>query len=69
MIGGSLSGAAFAFRDYREICRRAQMIMLDHQRNEATGFQGNGQTGKLVHGLLGWDKLAPESMALTRRRA
>jgi hypothetical protein len=65
MIGGSLSGAAFAFRDYREICRRAQMIMLDHQRrNEATGFQGNGQTGKLVHGLLGWDKLAPESMAL-----
>ena len=65
MIGGSLGGAAAAFRDYREICRRAQMVMLDNQRrNDATGFQANGQTGKLVHGLLGWDKLAPESMAL-----
>jgi hypothetical protein len=65
MIGGTLSGAAGAFRDYREICRRAQMIMLDSQRrSDATGFQANGQTGKLVHGLLGWDKLAPESMAL-----
>ena len=41
------------------------MIMLDSQRrSDATGFQANGQTGKLVHGLLGWDKLAPESMAL-----
>ncbi|MEN3340195.1 MAG: hypothetical protein V7647_3871 [Acidobacteriota bacterium] len=65
MIGGTLSGAAGAFRDYREICRRADMIMLDSQRrSDATGFQANGQTGKLVHGLLGWDKLAPESMAL-----
>lgn len=65
MIGGTLSGAATAFRDYREICRRSQMIMLDSQRRtDATGFQANGQTGKLVHGLLGWDKLAPESMAL-----
>ena len=65
MIGGTLSGAAGAFRDYREICRRAKMIMLDSQRrSDATGFQANGQTGKLVHGLLGWDKLAPESMAL-----
>src|SRR5262245_47684054 len=39
--------------------------MLDNQRrSDATGFQANGQTGKLVHGLLGWDKLAPESFAL-----
>ena len=29
-----------------------------------SGFQQNGDTGKLVHGLLGWDKLMPESMAL-----
>ena len=27
------------------------------------GFQQNGDAGKLVHGLLGWDKLMPESMA------
>jgi hypothetical protein len=65
MIGGTIGGAAADFRDYREICRRAEMIMLDNQRRaDATGFQANGQTGKLVHGLLGWDKLAPESFAL-----
>ncbi len=65
MIGGSIAGAASEFRDYRAICRRAEMIMLDNQRRtDSTGFQANGQTGKLVHGLLGWDKLAPESFAL-----
>jgi hypothetical protein len=65
MIGGTIAGAASEFRDYREICRRSEMIMLDNQRRtDTTGFQANGQTGKLVHGLLGWDKLAPESFAL-----
>ncbi len=65
MIGGSIAGAASEFRDYRAICRRTEMIMLDNQRRaDTTGFQANGQTGKLVHGLLGWDKLAPESFAL-----
>jgi len=39
--------------------------MLDHQRrDDDTGFQQNGDTGKRVHGLLGWDKVAPESMAM-----
>ena len=38
--------------------------MLDHQRRSAEGgFQENGNAGKLSHGLLGWDKLMPESMA------
>jgi hypothetical protein len=65
MNGGSISGQCQSFRDYREICRRAEMIMLDHQaRAEGDGFQQNGETGKLIHGLLGWDKLIPESMAL-----
>lgn len=65
MNAGSISGQAQSFRDYREICRRAEMIMLDHQsRSDAGGFQNNGDTGKLVHGLLGWDKLIPESMAM-----
>ena len=65
MIGGTIAGAASEFRDYREICRRSELIMLDNQRrSDNTGFQANGQTGKLVHGLLGWDKLAPESFAL-----
>ena len=49
----------------KAICERADIIMLDHQsRSDASGFQHNGQAGKLIHGLLGWDKLIPESMAL-----
>ena len=65
MNSGSIAGQAQSFRDYRQICRRAEMIMLDHQaRAEGDGFQQNGETGKLIHGLLGWDKLIPESMAL-----
>jgi len=63
MNGGGISGAEF--RDLREICQRAEIIMLDNQRRvDNTGFQANGVSGRLVHGLLGWDKLAPESMAM-----
>ncbi len=65
MNSGSISGQCQSFRDYKEICRRAEMIMLDHQaRSDASGFQHNGEAGKLIHGLLGWDKLIPESMAM-----
>ena len=65
MNSGSISGQCQSFRDYKEICRRADIIMLDHQaRSDATGFQHNGEAGKLIHGLLGWDKLIPESMAM-----
>jgi Hypothetical glycosyl hydrolase 6 len=65
MNSGSVTSQARSFRDLREICRRADIMMLDHQRrDDDTGFQQNGDTGKRVHGLLGWDKLAPESMAM-----
>src|ERR1035441_4204265 len=65
MNSGSISGQCQSFRDYKEICRRADIIMLDHQsRSDSSGFQHNGETGKLIHGLLGWDKLVPESMAM-----
>jgi hypothetical protein len=65
MNSGSLSGQSRNFRDYKEICRRAEIIMLDSQaRNDAEGFQQNGGIGKLIHGLLGWEKLIPESMAM-----
>jgi len=65
MNSGSISGQCQSFRDYRGICRRAEIIMLDHQaRSDAAGFQQNGETGKLIHELLGWDKLLPESMAM-----
>ena len=65
MNSGSVTSQARSFRDMREICKRAHIMMLDHQRrDDDTGFQQNGDTGKRVHGLLGWDKLAPESMAM-----
>ena len=65
MNSGSVTAQARSFRDLKEICRRADIVMLDHQRrDDETGFQQNGDTGKRVHGLLGWDKIAPESMAM-----
>ncbi len=65
MNSGSVSGQCESFRDCRAICARADIIMLDHQsRSDASGFQHNGEAGKLMHGLLGWDKLIPESMAM-----
>jgi hypothetical protein len=65
MNSGSVTQQARSFRDLREICKRADIMMLDHQRrDDDTGFQQNGDTGKRVHGILGWDKLAPESMAM-----
>jgi hypothetical protein len=65
MNSGSLEWQSESFRDLKEICKRAEIIMLDSQaRNDAGGFQQNADTGKLIHGLLGWDKLIPESMAM-----
>ncbi|HBQ81876.1 MAG TPA: Tat pathway signal protein [Bacteroidales bacterium] len=65
MNSGSVSGQARSFRDLKEICKRADILMLDSQaRSDAGGFQQNADTGKLIHGLLGWDKLIPESMAM-----
>jgi hypothetical protein len=65
MNSGSITSQAQSFRDFAEICKRTEFMLLDHQaRNDATGFQQNGDTGKLVHGLLGWDKLIAESMAM-----
>ncbi len=64
MNSGSPVDQSRSFRDLKKICERAEILMLDHQaRSDAGGFQDNGETGKLVHGLLGWNKLAPESMA------
>lgn len=65
MNSGSVTQQAKSFRDLREIARRAEILMLDHQRrDDDTGLQQNGDTGKRVHELMGWDKLAPESMAM-----
>jgi hypothetical protein len=65
MNSGSVTAQARSFRDLKAIGSRAAIMMLDHQRrDDDTGFQQNGDTGKRVHGLIGWDTLAPESMAM-----
>jgi hypothetical protein len=65
MNSGSVTAQARSFRDLKDIGSRAAIMMLDHQRrDDDTGFQQNGDTGKRVHGLIGWDRLAPESMAM-----
>ena len=65
MNGSGISGSASSFRDLKEICARAEMIMLDNQgRSDLGGFQENALAGKMLHSLLGWDKLIPESMAM-----
>ncbi|WP_431216535.1 beta-galactosidase trimerization domain-containing protein [Puia sp. P3] len=64
MNSGSVSGQSRSFRDFAAIAKRADIIMLDDQaRTDSGGFQHNGEVGKLIHGILGWDKLIPESMA------
>ena len=72
MNSGSVTYQSLVFRDFREIVKRSQFLLLDHQqRNTSSGFQGfqeNGDTAKLVNGLLGWNKTAIESMALYQAR-
>ncbi len=56
------------FRDVKAICERSEMVLLDHQgRNASEGFENNADAGKRLHGLLGWDKFIPESMAMYTR--
>jgi hypothetical protein len=65
MNGGGVSGQSASFRDMKEICGRAEMIMLDNQsRSDTWGLQENALAGKLVRSVLGWDKVMPESMAM-----
>ncbi len=64
MNSGSVTSQSSSFRDCKAIFGRAEMVFLDHQSRGTAGFEENADTGKLVHGVLGWDKLAPESMAM-----
>jgi hypothetical protein len=64
MNSGSVTSQSRSFRDCKAIFERAEMVFLDHQARATFGFEENADTGKLVHGVLGWDKIAPESMAM-----
>jgi hypothetical protein len=65
MNAGDLTHQGRNFRDYRGIAERTELVFLDSQfRHHGAGFHRNGEMGTLIHGLLGWDKLIPESMAM-----
>lgn len=65
MNGGSIEGQSQAFRDHKAIGERSPIVMLDHQgRRDGGSFSANSEAGKLIHGLIGWDKLIPESTAM-----
>ena len=65
MNAGEIEVQSERFRDHKAICERTEIFFLDYQgRRDARGFQGNADAGKLIHGLLGWEKLVPESTAL-----
>ena len=53
------------FREPTAIWSRSRIVMLDWQmRRPGEGFAANATAGHVVHGVLGWDKLAPESLGL-----
>lgn len=65
MISGDAIGQSMSLRDMKAICERTEIVMLDFQmRRSRLGFQRNGEAGKLIHEMLGWNKLIPESMAM-----
>ncbi len=76
MIHGNPLSQGYFHCDLNEVLRDAPVVMLDSQgRDAATGFEQNGITGGMMHGLCGWDATMPESMSnyarlgMTFRRA
>lgn len=65
MNSGRVRDASERFRDIEQLVKRTPLVFLDHQtRSEAEGFQENAYAGGLVNGLLGWDGVVTESMAM-----
>lgn len=63
MVSGDMLRNGERFNDMDALLARAEIVMLDHQRRTPLdAFEQNTETGKRLHGLLGWDKLIPESM-------
>jgi hypothetical protein len=65
MNGGELISQSQRLRDHRAILERTPILMLDSQyRHPSGGFQANGDSGKLIHEIIGWDAVVPESTAM-----
>jgi hypothetical protein len=65
MNGADITSQCENFRNCKEIFAQAEMVLLDNQsRSAGATFHENTQAGKLIHGLLGWDKVVAESMSM-----
>lgn len=65
MNSGDLVSQSERLRDYHELAKRSKLVLLDSQRRQPeAGFQANAEFGQLLHGLIGWDRMVPESTAL-----
>jgi hypothetical protein len=65
MNSGDIAAEAFSFRDLKSICERSEIVMLDNQgRTDRGTAHENAVAGKMLHNLLGHEKLIPESMAI-----
>jgi len=68
MIGADFVSQGRRLRDLDALLKRTEVVMLDDQsRSVSYGFQENAEMGKRLHGLLGWEKIIPESMATYNR--
>jgi hypothetical protein len=63
MVNANVVSGHGSFCDLREVARRSKMFMVDHQGRDGNGFEQNSLNGTLLHQLVGWDKIIPESMA------
>ncbi len=65
MINGDVVVQNNRLRDMVDIGNRVPIVMLDYQsRTNPIGFRENAVSGKILHELVGWDVLIPESMAM-----
>ncbi len=67
MVSGDQGHEVGRFQDLHAIARVAKprIMFVDHQRRTPhDGFMSNADVGKRLHGIVGWDVLMPESMAM-----
>ncbi len=64
MINGDPFHSHLTFCDLKVIGEKTEILMSDQQGRGRMGFKQNAQSGKLLHGVLGWNRLIPESMAM-----
>ncbi|MEU6647589.1 beta-galactosidase [Saccharomonospora sp. NPDC046836] len=65
MIHGPQAALTNRFVNVRDVAHQSKILFVDNQRRSAPdGFLLNAEVGSRLHGVLGWDRLLPESMAM-----